>query len=57
MQNLKLLKLNLKKCENTIIGMPEKGLKGISGGERRRLGFGSEALTNPSLLFCDGKKS
>lgn len=34
--------LNLKKCENTVIGIPEKDVKGISGGERRRLAFGCE---------------
>jgi ABC-type multidrug transport system ATPase subunit len=28
-------------------------IKGISGGEKRRLGFASEILTNPSILFCD----
>ena len=33
--------------------MPERGIKGISGGERRRLSFASEILTNPSILFCD----
>ena len=45
--------LNLKKCENTVIGNPERGIKGISGGERRRLTFASEVITNPSILFCD----
>ena len=43
----------MKKCENSKIGMPERGIKGISGGERRRLSFASEILTNPSILFCD----
>ena len=37
-------KMNLKKAENTLIGDPDKGIKGISGGERRRLAFGSEVL-------------
>ena len=45
--------LNLKKCENTLIGDPTVGVKGISGGERRRLAFASEIITNPALLFCD----
>ncbi|CAG2176026.1 unnamed protein product, partial [Oppiella nova] len=27
--------------------------KGISGGEKKRLAFASEVLTNPSVLFCD----
>ncbi len=48
------LKLNLKQCEHSRIGTPEQGEKGISGGERKRLAFGSEILSNPTLLFCDG---
>lgn len=47
------LKLNLKKCENTLIGIPDKDVKGISGGERRRLAFACELITNPNLLFFD----
>jgi ABC-type multidrug transport system ATPase subunit len=43
----------LKKCEKSPIGCPDLGIKGISGGERRRLSFASEILTNPSILFCD----
>nr|APD26554.1 ATP-binding cassette transporter subfamily G-like1 protein [Brachionus koreanus] len=43
--------LNLKKCENTVIGL--FGRRGISGGEKRRLAFASEIITNPSILFCD----
>nr|QNH67901.1 ATP-binding cassette transporter subfamily G-like protein 2 [Brachionus rotundiformis] len=43
--------LNLKKCENTVIGF--FGRRGISGGEKRRLAFASEIITNPSILFCD----
>lgn len=44
-----LLKLNLKKCQNVPIAIQEE--KGISGGEKRRLAFASEILTNPSVLF------
>ena len=44
--------LGLKKCENTLIGAPGR-IKGISGGEKRRLAFASEILTNPPLMFCD----
>lgn len=40
-----LKKLNLKKCEKTIIGEPDQGVKGISGGERRRLAFACEVIT------------
>ena len=45
--------MNLKKCEDTVIGSPQLGTTGISGGERRRLAFASELLVNPSILFCD----
>nr|UOU03361.1 ATP-binding cassette subfamily G-like 11-1 [Brachionus rubens] len=48
-----LIQFGLKKCENALIGSPELGIKGISGGERRRLSFASEIITNPSILFCD----
>ncbi|XP_067138566.1 protein white [Centruroides vittatus] len=44
--------LGLSKCANTNIGIPGR-IKGISGGEMKRLSFASEILTNPSLLFCD----
>jgi ABC-type multidrug transport system ATPase subunit len=29
------------------------GRKGISGGEKRRLAFASEIMTDPALLFAD----
>lgn len=44
--------LSLVKCQNTIIGVPGR-MKGLSGGERKRLSFASEALTDPPLLLCD----
>ncbi|XP_052810071.1 protein white-like isoform X2 [Mya arenaria] len=44
--------LGLTKCQDNMIGDPGR-LKGISGGEMRRLSFASEFLTNPPLLFCD----
>nr|UOU03360.1 ATP-binding cassette subfamily G-like 10 [Brachionus rubens] len=43
--------LNLKKCEDIPISIENK--KGISGGEKRRLAFACEVLTNPLILFCD----
>jgi len=45
-------KVGLKKCEDSIIGIPGE-LKGISGGEAKRLSFASELLTDPMILFCD----
>ncbi|KAJ0412707.1 hypothetical protein ATCC90586_002337 [Pythium insidiosum] len=43
--------LGLSKCRDTYIGGAM--LRGISGGERKRLSFATEILTNPSLLFVD----
>lgn len=47
-----LSELSLRKCANTIIGAPGR-IKGLSGGERKRLAFASEALTDPHLMLCD----
>jgi len=44
--------LGLTKCKDTLIGVPGR-IKGISGGEKKRLAFATEVLTDPSLLFCD----
>ncbi|XP_070153101.1 protein white-like [Polyergus mexicanus] len=44
--------LALSKCRNTRIGIPGK-VKGLSGGEMKRLSFASEVLTDPPLMFCD----
>ncbi|XP_058071278.1 ABC transporter G family member 9-like [Magnolia sinica] len=43
--------LGLTKCKNSIIGGPF--LRGVSGGERKRVSIGQEMLINPSLLFLD----
>lgn len=37
-----ILEFGLTKCRNALIGSPERGIKGISGGERRRLAFACE---------------
>ncbi|XP_011503805.1 PREDICTED: protein white-like [Ceratosolen solmsi marchali] len=44
--------LALINCQNTVIGIPGR-LKGISGGEMKRLSFASEVLTDPPLMLCD----
>ncbi|XP_064613725.1 protein white-like [Liolophura sinensis] len=44
--------MGLSKCADTLIGTPGR-IKGISGGEMKRLSFASEILTNPALMFCD----
>jgi len=43
----------LSKCSDTVIGKPDQGVKGISGGQRKRLSLASEVLTNPAVMFCD----
>lgn len=44
--------LGLTKCADTMIGKTG-GAPSISGGQRKRLAFASEILTNPAILFCD----
>ncbi|XP_022717046.1 LOW QUALITY PROTEIN: ABC transporter G family member 9-like [Durio zibethinus] len=46
-----ITQLGLTKCKNSIIGDPF--LRGVSGGERKRVSIGQEMLINPSLLFLD----
>ncbi|KAL4310231.1 hypothetical protein GQ457_01G004830 [Hibiscus cannabinus] len=43
--------LGLVNCRDCIIGDPF--LRGVSGGERKRVSIGQEMLINPSLLFLD----
>ncbi|XP_059178882.1 protein white-like [Physella acuta] len=43
--------MGLMNCADSRIGNTEK--RGISGGERKRLSFATEALTNPPIFFCD----
>lgn len=39
------------RCQDTIIG--GTFVRGVSGGERKRVCIGNEILLNPSLLFLD----
>lgn len=43
--------LGLDRCKDTIIGGPF--VRGVSGGERKRVSIGQEILINPSLLYLD----
>ncbi|KAF0688347.1 Aste57867_20027 [Aphanomyces stellatus] len=45
--------LGLTKCRDSQIGGGAWDSRGLSGGERKRLSFATEILTNPSLLFVD----
>ncbi|XP_044510787.1 ABC transporter G family member 22-like [Mangifera indica] len=46
-----ICELGLERCQNTVIG--GKFVRGVSGGERKRVCIGNEILLNPSLLFLD----
>ncbi|GMH34285.1 hypothetical protein BSKO_02119 [Bryopsis sp. KO-2023] len=43
--------LGLDKCRDTLIGGPM--MRGVSGGERKRVSVGHELLTNPSVIMLD----
>ncbi|RZB41074.1 scarlet, partial [Asbolus verrucosus] len=47
-----MLELALTECQDSQIGITGK-IKGISGGEKKRLAFAAEVLTNPKLMCCD----
>ncbi|GMF60581.1 unnamed protein product [Phytophthora fragariaefolia] len=49
--NAVIEELGLTGCRDTLIG--GWMVRGISGGERKRLAFASEILTNPAVLFVD----
>ena len=49
--NETLRQLNLEKCADSRIGNFE--LKGISGGEKRRLSMAIEFINDPSIVFLD----
>lgn len=43
--------LGLSKCKNSVVG--SQMVRGVSGGERKRVSIAQEMLINPSLLFLD----
>lgn len=47
-----LERTGLTRCVNTRIGEVGEG-KMLSGGEKKRLAFATELLTQPAILFCD----
>ncbi|XP_004297158.1 PREDICTED: ABC transporter G family member 21 [Fragaria vesca subsp. vesca] len=46
-----MVELGLTRCRDSVVGGPL--LRGVSGGERKRVSIGQEMLVNPSLLFLD----
>ena len=47
--------LGLKHVQHTMIG--SEMLRGLSGGEKKRVAIGVEIITNPSMLFLDERRS
>ena len=47
-----LEQLHLGGCKDTIIGVPGH-IKGISGGEKKRVNIGNELITNPYIMILD----
>ena len=43
----------LGKCVNTLVGDDALGIKGISGGERRRLSVAIGLVTDPQIILLD----
>ncbi|CAG2102282.1 unnamed protein product [Medioppia subpectinata] len=50
--NALIHEFSLTKCADIRIGSSTT-VKGISGGESKRLAFASELMTNPAIMFCD----
>lgn len=44
---------DLGDCADVLIGNEVEGIKGISGGEKRRLAVGLELVTQPSVVLLD----
>lgn len=50
--NQVLKQFNLDTCKNVPIGISGQA-KGISGGQKKRLDFATEILTDPPIIFAD----
>lgn len=46
-----ILRMGLRDCANTLVG--NELIKGISGGEKRRLSIAIQLITSPKILFLD----
>ena len=47
-----ILRLGLVSCADTIVG-DDRRVRGISGGERKRLSIACELISSPSIIFAD----
>lgn len=52
-EHLLLRTQGLTKCANSLVGDETFGIKGISGGEKRRLSVGVELIKQPLIIFLD----
>ena len=43
----------LVECADTLIGDELQGIKGVSGGQKRRLSVGLELVSSPTCIFLD----
>ncbi|KAF8403411.1 hypothetical protein HHK36_011514 [Tetracentron sinense] len=50
-----ICELGLERCQDTMIG--GSFVRGVSGGERKRVCIGNEIIINPSILFLDERTS
>ena len=51
--HLIMFQLGLLPCQHVMIGNAYTGLKGISGGQKKRLSVAVELLMDPPLMFLD----